>query len=384
MKIGIEAQRIFRPHKHGMDRVALELVRNLQQIDNHNEYFIFVKPDVDSEVLKETDNFNIVEVSGGPYPIWEQFQLPKAAKEFGCDLLHCTSNTAPLFGTIPTVTTVHDIIYMEGTLQGHLLSGATAYQKFGNAYRRVIVPRVMNKSTRLITVSEFEKANIGRKFGAEVIQKLDAVHNGVSSHFKRNRDRALLEGLRNKYGLPEQYILFFGSQDPRKNTKRAVQAYCRFAQEFPSCGLVLMNYELNALKTLLNELERIDLLDKFVLPGYVDENDLPGLYQAAELFLFPSLKEGFGIPIVEAMACGTPVITSSISAMPEVAGDAAHLVDPTDVDDILSGLTKIYTNAVYSQQLVQRGLIQQERFSWTSMAEKVLNIYKEVYDENKA
>ena len=105
---------------------------------------------------------------------------------------------------------------MEGTLQGHLLSGATAYQKFGNAYRRVIVPRVMNKSTRLITVSEFEKANIGRKFGAEVIQKLDAVHNGVSSHFKRNRDRALLEGLAINMDCPNSTSSFLGVRIPGK------------------------------------------------------------------------------------------------------------------------------------------------------------------------
>ena len=113
MKIGIEAQRIFRKKKHGMDMVALELIKNLQIIDHKNEYFIFVKPDEDSSVLKETPNFRIIELSGGSYPTWEQIALPKAVKKYGCDVLHCTSNTGPFFTNIPLITILHDIIYME-------------------------------------------------------------------------------------------------------------------------------------------------------------------------------------------------------------------------------------------------------------------------------
>ena len=115
MKIGIEGQRIFRKKKHGMDIVALELIRNLQLIDTENEYFIFVKPDEDNTILTETPNFKIIELKGGFYPIWEQIALPRAAKKYGCEILHCTSNTAPIFSTIPLVTILHDIIYMESS-----------------------------------------------------------------------------------------------------------------------------------------------------------------------------------------------------------------------------------------------------------------------------
>jgi hypothetical protein len=113
MRIGIEAQRIFRPKKHGMDVVALELVRNLQQIDLKNKYFIFVKPDSDKQVIHETPNFHIIELNGGPYPTWEQIALPFAVKKYNCDILHCTSNTAPIFCPVPLIVTLHDIIYME-------------------------------------------------------------------------------------------------------------------------------------------------------------------------------------------------------------------------------------------------------------------------------
>ena len=117
MKIGIEAQRIFRKKKHGMDMVALELIRHLQLVDKENEYFVFVKPDEDHTVIQETANFRIIEIAGGPYPYWEQVLLPRAAKKYGCELLHCTSNTAPLFSSIPLVLTLHDIIFMESSIK---------------------------------------------------------------------------------------------------------------------------------------------------------------------------------------------------------------------------------------------------------------------------
>ena len=125
MRIGIEAQRLFRKHKHGMDRVALELIRNLQVIDTKNEYFIFVKPDQDNTAIKQTENFKIVEIPGGPYPWWEQFKLPRIAKLHNCDILHCTSNTAPYSKKIPLITTLHDIIYMEGSLLKLLFNKAS-------------------------------------------------------------------------------------------------------------------------------------------------------------------------------------------------------------------------------------------------------------------
>jgi glycosyltransferase involved in cell wall biosynthesis len=384
MKIGIEAQRIFRAHKHGMDRVVLELIRNLQQFDTVNQYFIFVRPDADNTVIQNTANFKIVEVPGGAYPIWEQYELPRAAINHGCDLLHCTSNTAPLFGNIPLVTTVHDIIYLEECLWKQLKSKATAYQKIGNTYRRFVVPYAIKKSKQLITVSEFEKSNIGQRFGNHVTNKLSAVYNGVSDPFKQSKDSTFLEAIRKKYGLPKQYLLFFGSKDPRKNTKRVIKACSRFMAKNNAYGLVLMNYSESDLNDLLSEIGSNDLKDKIVLPGYVSDHDLPGIYTNAKLFLFPSLREGFGIPVLEAMACGTPVITSNSSSMPEVAGNAAHLVNPYDLDAIVNGIEKVLTDTAYREGLVQKGLTQTDLFSWRSMAEKVHSIYEDIYNQNKA
>ena len=153
MKIGIEAQRIFRTNKHGMDLVAVQLIKNLQRIDHTNQYFIFVNPDEDTQTITETKNFKIIPLRKSPYPIWEQYFLPKAVRKYKLDLLHCTSNTAPLALKIPLVLTLHDIIYLE---QFQLKLG-TLYQRFGNLYRRWVVPRIVNRCHTIYTVSPYEK-----------------------------------------------------------------------------------------------------------------------------------------------------------------------------------------------------------------------------------
>ena len=215
MKIGIEGQRLFRSKKHGMDMVALELIRNLQKIDQKNEYIIFIKPDEDDACLKESSNFKIVKLEGGFYPLWEQIALPRAAAAAGCQLLHCTSNTAPVNTSIPLVVTLHDIIYMESSY-GKILSGSgTTYQKFGNAYRRLIVPRVIKKSRKIITVSHFEKNRIGEFFGMKGDSRLTAVYNGVSDYFKPVTDQATLLRVKQKYHLPDHYFFFLGNTDPK-------------------------------------------------------------------------------------------------------------------------------------------------------------------------
>ena len=163
MRIGIEGQRLYRKNKHGMDMVALELIKNLQLIDAENDYFIFVKPDVDNLCIPQTDNFNIIEIKGGPFPIWEQILLPMAAQKYKCDVLHCTSNTAPLFCNVPVVTIIHDVIFLENN--SLFSKGGSLYQKFGNMYRRWLVPLIAKKSKMISTVSEFERNNLIQHFG---------------------------------------------------------------------------------------------------------------------------------------------------------------------------------------------------------------------------
>ena len=378
MRIGIEAQRLFRQHKHGMDRVAMELIKNLQVLDKENEYFIFVKPDEDNKVISNTENFNIVEVQGGFYPYWEQFKLPKLAKAYNCDLLHCTSNTAPINLQIPLITTLHDLIFKEDSVINQLTSGRSWYQKLGNLYRRLIVNNVVKKSKQLITVSNFEKQNIANTYNLNS-SKITAIHNGVNKNFNSEIRDCQKEKIKLKYRLPENFLLHIGSTDPRKNTARVLKVFYKYVN---TCSedikLVLVGLNEAKLNTVLKEIGLgNELKDKLVLTGYVEDQDLPVIYNLSEMFLFPSLREGFGIPIIEAMACGVPVITSNTSAMPEVAAGAACLVDPTNTDCIYMAIEKIRSDDAYKKLLIQKGFKRYKSFSWENAAKKVLEIYKQ-------
>ncbi len=383
MIIGIEGQRLFRRKKHGMDMVALELIKNLQTIDKENEYYIFIKPDEDSSVLKETSNFKIIELEGGSYPTWEQFVLPRAAKEYGCDILHCTSNTAPFNCDMPLVTTLHDIIYMESNYAKILSGSATPYQKFGNIYRKLIVPRVMKKSKKVITVSHFEKNRIADFFEVNEKNKLEAIYNGVSEHFQPIADVEELKRVKELYNLPEKYFFFLGNTDPKKNTKGTLEAFSSFLTETNlDYKLVMLDYDRNELEKILNEIGDKGLIDKIVLTGYVVNTDLPVIYSLSSIFLYPSLRESFGIPMLEAMACGVPVITSNTSSMPEVSGGAAHIIDPFKPEEITEGIIKILNDESYCEELKKKGLSRSKMFSWKNMAKEVLGLYNEIKIES--
>lgn len=384
MKIGIEGQRLFRKKKHGMDMVALELIRNLQLIDSENEYVLFIKPDEDNLAIKETANFKIVEIETGFYPFWEQIALPRAAQKAGCQILHCTSNTAPVFTSIPLVVTLHDIIYMESSYLKILQGSGTNYQKFGNAYRRMFVPWVIKKSRKIITVSNFEKNRIAQFFGIGNDTRLVAVYNGVSGHFKPVTDQVELHRVKEKYHLPGRYFFFLGNTDPKKNTKGVLKAFSDFLKHTGNdMHLVMLDYDQYELEQLLDEIGDTALINRIILTGYVVNTDLPAIYSQSEVFLYPSLRESFGIPMLEAMACGVPVITSNTSSMPEVAGDAALLIDPYKPEEITAAMVRIMADKKLKAEMISTGFVQAAKFSWKAMAQHVLEIYREMNTEIK-
>ena len=373
MRIGIEAQRLFRRKKHGMDIVALELIRSLQQIDKKNQYFIFVKPDEDVKIIHESANFQIVCINGGPYPYWEQVLLPKEIKKYDLDLLHCTSNTAPLNTNVPLIVTLHDIIYLE---QWNFTKG-TGYQIIGNLYRRWNVPRMVRKAKKLITVSAYEKGNIDNYFGFTG-DKVVAIHNGVGETFQKISDPATLERVKRKYKLPDRYVFYLGNTDPRKNLHGVLKAMSLLKKENQLDFLLqMLDIEPDFLKKSADHIGDPAILDYIGVCGYVPEADLPAIFSMAELFLFPSLREGFGIPVLEAMRAQVPVITSSISSMPEVAGGAALLINPHEPEEIAKAIKLVMNDTTLRNDLVRRGVNRSHEFTWNNMAERYLQVYSQ-------
>jgi glycosyltransferase involved in cell wall biosynthesis len=379
MKIGIEAQRIFRKNKHGMDIVALELIRNLQQHDLINEYIVFVKDDLDDQVIQESPNLKIVRLKGGPYPYWEQVLLSRAASTHEIDLLHCTSNTAPLRLTVPLVLTVHDIIYLE---KWNFTKG-TSYQIIGNLYRRWNVPQVVAQAAKIITVSHFEEKRIREHFNLPP-NRIQAVYNGVGTHFQKITDTVRLASARRRYNLPDKFIFFLGNTDPKKNVEGVIKALSLIkAKGRLSFKLVMLDIDRAYLERIASNTGNVSILDEICFTGYVPNEELPAIYSLASLFIYPSLRESFGIPILEAMACETPVLTSETSSMPEVAGGAALLVDPFNPEAIANGILKILEDDQNRFQMIAMGIKRAKNFSWQNNADQTLRIYNNVLEETR-
>lgn len=374
MKIAIEAQRIFRTNKHGMDFVALEVIRHLQQIDHDNQYYILVSPGED-RCLEETPNFKILELKCPTYPLWEQVALPMTVKRLKPDILHCTSNTAPVFCDAPLIVTLHDIIFLEKR-QG---SSKSLYQNMGWYYRRLVVPRILPKCRKIITVSNFECNRIREALQLDLDQ-IKAIYNGYSNHFKPIEKPYTVT---KKYINEPSYLFFLGNTDPKKNTARTLVAYSMYLQRSEKkLPLLIADIKEEMVDVLLKENDIEDVKPYLRFSGYIPNADLPYIYSGAFAFLYTSLRESFGIPILEAMACGTPLITSDTSSMPEIAGDGAILIDPLHPEQIADQIIRLETDSVWYKQQSEYGLQRVGLFSWANTAKELLNTYKAVNVNN--
>lgn len=370
MKIAIEAQRIFRPNKHGMDFVALETIRELQKIDHENEYFIFVSPGPD-HCLNDSDNMHIVELRCPSYPLWEQVALPRAVARVRPDLLHCTSNTAPVKCPVPLVLTLHDIIFLEKRQS----FSRSLYQEMGWHYRRLVVPRILSECRKIITVSNFECNRIREALNLPK-DRLTAVYNGYSPHF---RQMPPAPEIVHKYVPSDDYLFFLGNTDPKKNTPRVLKAYGLYLRQSKhKRPLLIADLKEEAIDGILSAEGIKEVKPYLSFPGYIPNADLAALYNGAFAFLYPSLRESFGIPMLESMACGTPVIAGNTSAMPEIAGEGALLADPLDENDIARKILLLEEDDTFYQQQVDYGLERVKLFSWRKSAEALLKIYKEI------
>lgn len=375
MRIGIEAQRIFRKNKHGMDFVVLQEIKELQKMDTPHEYFVFVKPGVD-RCIESSEHVHIIEVNCPSYPLWEQWALPCAARKAGVDILHCTSNTAPIWCDIPLVLTLHDIIFLEPRDK----KNKSLYQNLGYFYRRWNVPRILKKCRRIITVSDFELGNIKQKLQLPD-SHLKMIYNGYNEWFRPiESDKQQYR----KYIADAGYFFFLGNTDPKKNTERTLVAYAKYLElSEVKRPLLMADLDQEYLNGIIERNGIEAIRDHIVMPGYIINSDLPYIYNNAFAFLYTSLRESFGIPLLEAMACGTPVITSNKSSMPEIAGHDAILINPESSDEIALKMLQLERDTDFYQRQKAVGLERAKLFSWRKTTENLLRLYEEVYKEIK-
>lgn len=367
MRIGIEAQRILRTKKHGMDMVALQLIRSLQEVAPEHEYVVFVRPGDDEAVLSSLMNVKVVYVHSFTYADWEQVWLPLAIMRHRIDLMHFTSNTASVLCPVPYVLTLHDIIFLENGEKSK-----NWYQKLGNIYRKWVCPLALKRAEKIVTVSIYESGQILNRF-PELAKKLRVIYNAAASTFFKRNTR----GFSKFKSLPEKFFLFLGNTDPKKNTTNLIRAYADYRHQGGQLPLVIGDYPRHLVEQVLVNEGEAYLLDDIISLGYVRQFELAELYRRATAFLYPSLRESFGIPILEAMASGCPVITSNTSSMPEVSEYAALLVDPKNIYELSRAMIKVVSNREDREALIQRGIDRSRSFSWNRSAKQ----YAQLYDE---
>jgi glycosyltransferase involved in cell wall biosynthesis len=376
MKIGYEAQRLFRNKKHGIEIVSLEILRALQMIDQDNKYEVFAKTDSDHSCLLPSVSLKIHRTPAFPYPIWEQLFLPLFSRKCKVEILHCTANTAPLFYAAPLVVTIHDLIYLD-----KIEMKGSSYQNFGNLYRRWIVPIIAKKAAAIITVSSYAKNEIVKKLHIPE-HKIFVIHNGVHEKFRVIAASQIINAFKKKYQLPLNFFLHFANEAPRKNTLGTLRAFVYYCKNNPTpLHLVLTNTNVEKIIKMLNSIQASEVSKFIVCLPYLPAADLPLLYNAAELFLYPSYNEGFGLPIIEAMACGTPVITANNSSLPEVAGDAAFLVDADNHQQLANAMASIASDENRKNKMIEKGLKQAAKFNWHHAANKTKEVYQMIQQQ---
>ncbi len=377
MRIGIDAH--FTSYElRGIGKFVIELASGLAQADKSNEYVIYGDPRMFPK-LRGRANVQFRHPNGLPYPVWEQLVLPIRVRQDRLDILHCPANTAPIAlpRRMKLVVTVHDVMYL---LPSAVLSASKVLrQRLGSSYRRMVVPGVARRADRIISHSEFSKQNIA-EYLKILPERIRVIYPGIDAHFASSADA--LDSPPEYIGgerLDSPFILAPGAGDPRKNTLALIRAYGSRWRDFPNQEKLvivgLRDLESSAAYQLVREL---GLKNQVLFAGYVSEELLAWLYKSSRCFLHPTLYEGFGHPVLEAMACGVPVITSDCTSIPEIARDAAILVDPSSEEAIGDALVRLLRDEPLRRQLIEQGKARVQKFAWLETAQKTIRVYEEL------
>lgn len=363
--------------KTGIARVLENILREITFIDKENEYLLFHNWDNDSFKLYSNGNprlklkkYHIRINSPLLNLLWHLFILPIRLLINRVDLYYTISgNMLMLFKPCPTVVVIHDLIEF---------NVKSKFSRLRIFYRKISYPVTAKRADRIITVSENSKKDIIR-FCKVSPEKIDVIYNGVDPRFHLLDNKEILKILK-KYKLPEKYILFVGTIDsPGKNCINLVQAYYKLKRKKGfERKLVLVGKKGFGFEKMVLKIQELSLKDDIFLLGYVPDDDLPAIYNGAEVFAFLSLYEGFGLPIIEAMACGVPVITANTSCFSEIVGDAGILVNPFNIDEIAGSILNVIISKDLKERLRFKGIERAKNFSWTDAAEKTLDVFKKL------
>ena len=367
MRIAIDARKL---HDYGIGTYVRNVLRYLGRIDRENEYVLLCRPADADAVRGYGDNFRAWPLSAGNYSISEQYRLPLALKRMGADVFHAPHYVLPPVMPCPSVVTIHDCI--------HLMFPEYLPNRFAHAYARTFMTLAARRSSKVLTVSEASKRDILRFFHIPS-SKVEVVYNAIDDRFDREPEVDDVMRVRERYQLNDPFVLYAGNIKPHKNVDRVIEAFARVRRHgFERLRLLIIGDEISKNPQLRRAVHRHQMHQHVRFLGFVPDATLAVLYRLADVFVFPSLYEGFGLPPLEAMASGTPVVTSNVSSLPEVVGDAALLVDPRDAEAIAGAVVRILSDETLRRSLAQKGLARAHEFSWERSVRRIRDVYLEV------
>jgi glycosyltransferase involved in cell wall biosynthesis len=367
VRIGIDARKL---HDFGIGTYIRNLLRQLARMDERTEYVVVCRPE-DREALSTLgDNFRAVPESAPNYSVAEQVKIPLALQRERVTLFHAPHYVLPALVRCRSVVTIHDCI--------HLMFPQYLPNRFAFAYAKTSIGMAAKRATRVLTVSESSKRDILRFVDAEP-DKIDVIYNAYDERFAIDPAEEDVVRVRERFQLQDEFVLYAGNVKPHKNLERLIEAFQIVRKRgLDHLKLVMIGDEISKYTALRRAVHRYQLHKYVRFLGYLPEETLAVMYRLAGVFVFPSLYEGFGLPPLEAMASGTPVVTSNVSSLPEVAGDAAILVDPYDPAAIADGIFRVLTDERLRKHLSQRGLARAGMFSWEQSVRRVHKIYADV------
>ena len=351
------------PNRVGSSVYCFELLTNLAKLDKENNYEIYMPQSPTNDLPKATDKWRYTVLPSRK--MWTITSLSlNLLKNRSLDVFFTPTHYLPIFSPKKSVVSILDVsyIYFPQLFKKKDLIQLKKWTKYS-----------ARKSDKILTISESSKSDIIKEYGVSG-NKIEVIYPGINTSLPVN-NKLKMEDLEKKFGIKNKYILFVGTLQPRKNIERLIEAYSKIETD---ASLVIVGRRGWQFEEILNAPEKYNVKDKVLFLENVSDEDLPAIYRNAEFFILPSLYEGFGIPVLEAMNYGTPVITSNISSLPEVGGDAALYVDPNDTTDIAEKMKKLLEDDNLKRQLIEKGKKQVEKFSWEKSARQTLEVLEGV------
>lgn len=378
MRIGIDAHFVTRLPRRGIGTYSLNLIREMVATRPDIEFYLYIRhPDLES-VMPIAPNVCVRQLAAPLDPLWEQVALPLAARRDRVDILHSLGNTGPLFlpSHICQVLSLMDVMFLQS---GEFVpKPVTMYQRIGRWYRAIVSPRCSRNSAAVITISDFSKRDINQFIPGLDPSRLTVTHLACDPSFSDLGAAAVMNDQVALGSTPmEPFILCLGADDPRKNTLRMVQAYLKLVRENDVAEkLVIAGYKNWENSLTYKEVLQAGATDRVKFLSFVPMPELVNLYRHATLFAYPSLYEGFGIPILEAFNTGCPVVASGTTSIPEVGGDAALYIDPESVEELAEAMLRVISDPALRESMISLGRARASQFGWDRVAKQTVDIYR--------